>query len=100
MILNWEGDKKESETLDGAAMFIFIGAVPRTDFMTETIQCDHAGFSVGNEIHELRSDVGKELAWDLRRGLMGSDLGAHHNIEAATEQLIVDTVFVVGIILL
>jgi thioredoxin reductase (NADPH) len=58
-------DSKDNQTLDGAAMFIFIGAVPRTDFMSEIIHCDHAGFILTGP--DLLSNGNRPKGWKLKR---------------------------------
>jgi len=58
-------DTKKSQTLDGSAMFIFIGAVPRTDFITEMILCDHSGFIVTGP--DLMTNGSRPMGWMLKR---------------------------------
>lgn len=58
-------DTNETRTLDGAAMFIFIGAVPRTDFITEMIKCDSSGFIITGP--DLMSNGSRPKGWKLKR---------------------------------
>ena len=58
-------DTKKSQTLDGSAMFIFIGAVPRTEFITEMILCDHSGFIVTGP--DLMTNGSRPKGWRLKR---------------------------------
>jgi thioredoxin reductase (NADPH) len=46
-------------------MFIFIGAVPRTDFVTETILCDRSGFVVTGP--DLMANGKRPQGWSLKR---------------------------------
>lgn len=58
-------DTGESETLDAAALFIFIGAAPRTDWLPEMILRDKNGFILtGNDI--LR-DGKRPRGWNVDR---------------------------------
>ncbi len=64
-VVVYNTDTKESQTLDGAAMFIFIGAVPRTDFLTKMIKCDRSGFILTGP--DLISNGGRPKGWSLKR---------------------------------
>jgi thioredoxin reductase (NADPH) len=55
----------ENETLPGAAMFIFIGAVPRTDIVKGVVERDRPGFILtGND---LIKNGKRPKGWNLKR---------------------------------
>jgi thioredoxin reductase (NADPH) len=64
-LIIYNKDTNESQTLDGAAIFVFIGAVPRTDFITEVIKCDHSGFILTGP--DLQSNGSRPKGWKLKR---------------------------------
>lgn len=58
-------DTNETETLDAAAMFIFIGAVPPTDLVSGLVQRDRAGFIVTGS--DLMVDGKRPKGWKVKR---------------------------------
>jgi thioredoxin reductase (NADPH) len=64
-VVIYNKDSNESQTLDGAAIFVFIGAVPRTDFITEVIKCDNSGFIFTGP--DLLSNGSRPNGWKLKR---------------------------------
>jgi thioredoxin reductase (NADPH) len=58
-------DSGEKEVLPGAAMFIFIGAVPHTDIVAEVVERDSSGFILtGND---LIKNGQRPKGWTLKR---------------------------------
>jgi thioredoxin reductase (NADPH) len=58
-------DTGENETIAGAAMFIFIGAVPRTDIVADVVERDRPGFILtGND---LIKNGRRPRGWNLKR---------------------------------
>jgi thioredoxin reductase (NADPH) len=58
-------DSGEKETLPGAAMFIFIGAVPHTEIVAEVVERDTSGFILtGND---LIKNGKRPKGWTLKR---------------------------------
>jgi thioredoxin reductase (NADPH) len=53
------------ETFDASALFIFIGAVPRTDWLKGVVQCDSRGFIPTGP--DLMPDGKQPLGWPLVR---------------------------------
>jgi thioredoxin reductase (NADPH) len=53
------------ENLPAAAMFIFIGAVPRTDLIADLVECDSAGFILTGP--DLYKDGQRPKNWMLKR---------------------------------
>jgi thioredoxin reductase (NADPH) len=43
-IVMWCHDTQRTETVEASALFIFIGAQPRTEWLADTIACDEFGF--------------------------------------------------------
>ena len=64
-VVVYNKDTKESQSLDGTAIFVFIGALPRTDFITELIKCDRSGFIVTGP--DLMSNGSRPKGWKLKR---------------------------------
>jgi len=64
-VVVYNKDTKEHQTFDGAAMFIFIGAVPRSNIITEIIKCDHSGFILTGP--DLMSNGNRPKGWNLKR---------------------------------
>jgi thioredoxin reductase (NADPH) len=64
-VIVYNKDTNKSQTLDGAAVFIFIGAVPRTDFITNILKCDRAGFIITGP--DLMSNGSRPRGWVLKR---------------------------------
>ncbi len=58
-------DSHEEQELEGAAMFIFIGAMPRSEFLPEEVQCDRAGFVMTGP--DLMSNGHRPKGWSLKR---------------------------------
>jgi thioredoxin reductase (NADPH) len=58
-------DTNETETLDAAAMFIFIGAVPPTDLVSGLVERDRAGFIVTGS--DLMVDGKRPKGWLVNR---------------------------------
>ena len=58
-------DSKEVETLPAAALFIFIGAVPPTDLVSELVERDRAGFIVTGP--DLMVDGKRPKGWKPNR---------------------------------
>ena len=58
-------DKEEQVTVPAAAMFIFIGARPHTDFICGLVRCNNAGFILTGP--ELYRDGERPKDWPLRR---------------------------------
>jgi thioredoxin reductase (NADPH) len=58
-------DSKEVETLPAAAMFIFIGAVPPTDLVSELVERDRAGFIITGP--DLMVDGKRPKGWKPNR---------------------------------
>lgn len=55
---------KECETVPANALFVFIGAVPETDWLDGTVQRDEGGFILSGD---LRTDESEPLCWPLER---------------------------------
>lgn len=58
-------DTNETETLDAAAMFIFIGAVPPTDLVSGLVKRDRAGFIITGS--DLMVDGKRPKGWKVNR---------------------------------
>ena len=60
----------ETETVPADAIFLFIGAVPHSDFMAGIVECDKAGFILSGQ--DLIDNGQRPKNWKLRRdpGLM------------------------------
>jgi thioredoxin reductase (NADPH) len=58
-------EKDERKELAGRAMFIFIGAVPRTEFIQGIVSCDPAGFVLTGP--DLLQDGKRPRGWTLQR---------------------------------
>jgi thioredoxin reductase (NADPH) len=58
-------DTQEQDTAPAAAMFIFIGARPHTDFISGLVHCNSAGFILTGP--ELSQNGGRPADWPLRR---------------------------------
>lgn len=58
-------EKDERTELPGKGMFIFIGAVPRTEFLQEVISCDSAGFILTGP--DLTQDGKRPKGWTRQR---------------------------------
>jgi thioredoxin reductase (NADPH) len=58
-------DTQKQENLPGEAVFVFIGAVPRTEFIREKIVCDNAGFVFTGL--DLMQDGKRPKGWSLPR---------------------------------
>lgn len=58
-------DKNQDQALEGTAMFIFIGAVPRTDFLTRNLKCDRSGFIITGP--DLLLNGSRPKGWKLKR---------------------------------
>lgn len=58
-------DTRESQTLEAAAMFLFIGAVPHTEMVAEVVKCNRAGFILTGQ--DLIQDGKPPKGWTLNR---------------------------------
>lgn len=85
----------ETKTLPGAAMFIFIGAVPNSDLVREIVMCDEKGFVLTGT--DLLRDGKRPQGWMLERdplmletsvpGIFAAGdvrLGTNHRVATAT----------------
>lgn len=55
----------ERQELEGKAMFIFIGAVPRTEFIQDRLMCDRAGFILTGP--DIMQNGKRPKGWKLQR---------------------------------
>jgi thioredoxin reductase (NADPH) len=55
----------EAQTVPAAAMFIFIGGAPHTDWMAGVLECDEGGFILTGE--DLVRDARRPATWKLKR---------------------------------
>jgi thioredoxin reductase (NADPH) len=58
-------DTRETETLQAAAMFIFVGAVPHSHVVRDVVECDGAGFILTGQ--DLIRDGKLPRGWTLNR---------------------------------
>jgi thioredoxin reductase (NADPH) len=58
-------DTEETQELEGAAMFVFIGAVPRTDLVESLVERDNAGFIMTGP--DLMQNGSRPKGWRLKR---------------------------------
>ena len=77
----------ELETVPAAALFIFIGAKPHTDFVADLIELNEAGFILTGP--DLLTNGRRPKAWPLKRYHCGGDpvrsfLGIHAMIGMGT----------------
>lgn len=59
-------DSSQSTSLPAAALFVFIGASPRTAWLDASISCDPAGYV--NTGQQLGAEGSKPDGWNLKRG--------------------------------
>ncbi len=55
----------EQDTCDAAALFVFIGAMPRTEWIADLVACDKAGFILSGP--DLLHDGQRPAGWNLGR---------------------------------
>ncbi len=58
-------DGGETETVEAAALFLFIGAVPHSDLVREVVACNNAGFVLTGQ--DLLKDGKRPAGWRLNR---------------------------------
>jgi thioredoxin reductase (NADPH) len=64
-VVVYHKDKDARQTLEGKGMFVFIGAVPRTEFVRELIETDRAGFVLTGP--DLMANGARPKGWRLKR---------------------------------
>ena len=59
-------DSRQTETLEAAALFVFIGATPRTSWLGDSVTCDPAGYV--NTGPQLGEEGFRPVDWNVQRG--------------------------------